>query len=322
VEFPDLPGSGSPKANYQEMAKGTADYFYKQSRKSLRFEFTTLPSYVSLKSPVTTYKLESYNEVGAYNLLLASLEAVENTLDISDFDLAFVLPPPGVQASQISIGMVYQAYVQSNEFQNATGRILNGIIGGYDSWSDEPSTRWRWMAQVTSFVFGLPAWSNATETGGFGPWDVVSTPWTSEALEWVSWNKYITGWLADSQINCLDLADITATPKSFIIESLGIDSDKSKSVMIPLSDSRILVVEARASAGFDNLPESRTGLLSYVVDISTKYPSSIGKTQAPNGTNTDLRFAVLKEGDSLSVDGIRINAGKRTGDDFEVQISR
>jgi len=322
VEFTDVPGTGSPAEIYKDMAKGTADFYYKQSQRTVRFEFTTLPNYVNLNVPVSTFNLGSYNGGDPNAYFLAGLKAVENIIDISDFDMAYVLPPKTVKANQIAYGPAFPASLDSGGYQNATGTIFNGTVGVQDAWQSLPGAGWKWMAHETGHTFGLYDWYTLDGTDPYGPWDIMSLNWSTEAIELNSWNRYISGWLAESQVQCFDSADISTTPKTVKIETLSLDSDKSKAVMIRLSDSKILVVEARATAGLDQLSDMRTGLVAYTVDTTIPTIKGMAKTLIRAGGGSSPRLAALKPDEFVLVDGIQIKAGARNGNDFEVIISK
>lgn len=321
VAFSDLQGSGKPASNYREMAKGTADFYYKQSQRTLRFEFTTLAEYVNLNVPVGQFKLGSYNDGDPYSFFMAGLKAVENIVDISDFDIAYVLPPPTVQTSQIAYGPAFPGNFNSNDYSNSTGRILNGSVGGADAWQNLPGAGWKWMAHETGHTFGLYDWYTLDGGDPYGPWDIMSSNWSTEAIELNSWNRYISGWLADSQVICLDKLEIGNNPKSFVIETLSVESDKQKSVMIKLSESKIIVIEVRATAGLDLLSPERTGVVVYTVDTSIPTIKGIATTHTPGGVR-EVRLAAFREGESVKVDGIQIQGGKRLNHDFEIFVSK
>ena len=322
VEFTDLLGSGSPATNYLSMAKGTADFYYKQSQQTVRFEFTTLPNYINLNVPVGSFNLGSYNGGDPYGYFQAGLNAVENLIDISNFDIVYVLPPVSVKYNQIAYGPAFPGDINSNNYQNATGRVLNGSVGGADAWQNLPGANWKWMAHETGHTFGLYDWYTLDGTNPYGPWDIMSLNWSTEAIELNAWNRYISGWLADSQITCLDSSEITNNSMSFKIETIAVDSANKKSVMIKLGETRIMVIEARATAGLDQLKDNQTGLLVYVVDTSIPTIKGIAKTYSRSGISNDLREAPLRSGEMINVEGIQIKAGTRSGNEFEVIISK
>jgi hypothetical protein len=322
VEFTDVKGSGSPAQIYQEMAKGTADFFYKQSQQTVKFEFTTLSEYLNLKVPVNFFKMGSYNGGDPFSFLQAGLQAAENLIDISDFDIAYVLPPSTVRPDQIAYGPAFPAQVNSNNYENATGRVLNAVTGGADAWQNLSGAGWKWMAHETGHTFGLYDWYTLDGTNPYGPWDLMSNNWSIEAIELNAWNRYITGWLSDSQVRCLESNQVSSSPKTFTVEAIGADTSKLKSVMIRINESRIMVIEARATAGLDKLEANQTGILIYVVDTSVQTIKGIAKTYSRPNVNASLRDAPLKPGESITVEGITLRAGPVTGQDFEITISK
>jgi hypothetical protein len=321
VEFKDLKGIGSPAEVYREMAKGTADFFYKESQQAVKFEFTTLPSYLDLGVPVGSFNLGSYNGGDPYSYLQAGLKAVENLVDISDFDIAYVLPPSTVRYDQIAYGPAFPANINSTNYENATGRILNAVVGGADAWQNLSWAGWKWMSHETGHTFGLYDWYTLDGTNPYGPWDLMSLNWSTEAIELNAWNRYISGWLPDSQLNCLQANELSSTPKTYKIEAIGADSINYKSVMVKLSDSKILVIEARATAGLDKLQPNQTGVLVYIVDTSVPTIKGIAKTYSRPDVDRSLRDAPLKPGESIFAEGITIKAGTKSNLDFEVSIS-
>jgi hypothetical protein len=322
VEFKDLKGTGSPAEVYREMAKGTADFFYKESKNAVKFEFTTLPNYLDLGVSVGSFNLGSYNGGDPYSYLQAGLKAVENLVDISDFDIVYVLPPSTVRFDQIAYGPAFPADINSTNYENATGRVLNAVVGGADAWQGLSGAGWKWMAHETGHTFGLYDWYTLDGTNPYGPWDLMSLNWSTEAIELNAWNRFISGWLPDSQLNCLQASDLSSTPKTYKIEAIGADSLNFKSVMVKLSDSKILVMEARATAGLDKLEANQTGVLVYVVDTAVPTIKGVAKTHSRPDVDKSLRDAPLRPGESVFVEGITIKAGSKSNLDFEVSISK
>lgn len=322
VQFTDVKGIGSPTDVYRDMAKGTADFFYKESQKTVKFEFTTLPNYLDLNVPVNTFKLGSYNGGDPHSYLQAGLKAVENLVDITNFDIAYVLPPSSVRYDQIAYGPAFPANINSNNYENATGRVLNAVVGGADAWQTLSGAGWKWMAHETGHTFGLYDWYTLDGTNPYGPWDLMSNNWSIEAIELNGWNRYISGWLKDSQVTCLESSQVGNSPKTYTIEAIGADSAKLKSVMVRISETKIMVIEARATAGLDKLEANQTGILVYVVDTSIPTIKGIAKTYSRSDVNTSLRDAPLKPGESITVEEISIKAGSVVGLNFDLIISK
>ena len=86
--------------------------------------------------------------------------------------------------------------------------------------------------------------------------------------------------------------------------------------------SRIIVVEARATAGLDVLKPNQSGVLVYTVDTSIPTIKGMANTYSRTGVGSDLRDAPLKTGETVIINGIKITATLANGNDFEVSISK
>ena len=322
VSFTDLPGTGEPSQIYRSMAEGTHKFFYKQSQGQVSFEFTTLKSYVNLNVSVKNFNLGSYNGGDAAGLFKAGLAAADPIVDFSKFDVVYVLPPSNVASNQIAYGPAFPNNIDGQDFRTQDGRVMNGSIGGADAWQSLEGAGWKWMAHETGHLFGLFDWYTLDNTNPYGPWDIMSLNWSTEAIELNAWNRYISGWLDESQVRCIEKVDLDVSPKEFAVEVMGVDSKKVKSAMVKLSDLKILVFEARATAGLDKLAPSNSGLLIYTVDVSIPSIMGIAKTHSRPGVSEALFDAPLRIGESLTIEGVKIVVSSFEYNEIKFSLSR
>jgi hypothetical protein len=150
----------------------------------------------------------------------------------------------------------------------------------------------------------------------------MSLNWTTEAIELNAWNRYISGWLGENQVHCLEKASLDLSPKEFLVEVLGVDSKKVKAAMVKLSDSKILVLEARATAGLDKVAPTNSGLLIYTVDVSIPTILGIAITHSRPGVSKALTDAPLKVGETLTIDGVKITVSSFENNEIKFSLSR
>jgi|LauGreSBDMM110SN_4_FD.fasta_scaffold20712_2 M6 family metalloprotease-like protein len=322
VSFTDLPGNGEPSQVYRSMAEGTHNYFYKQSQGRVSFQFTTLKSYLNLNVPVKNFNLGSYNGGDPTGLFTAGLAAADPIVDFSKFDVVYVLPPSSVASNQIAYGPAFPNNVDGKEFFTQDGRVMNGSVGGADAWQNLEGAGWKWMSHETGHLFGLFDWYTLDKTIPYGPWDIMSLNWSTEAIELNAWNRYISGWLDDSQIHCLEKVSLDVAPREFIVEVLGVDSKKVKAAMVKLSDSKILVLEVRATAGLDKVAPANSGLLIYTVDVSIATIMGIAKTHSRPSVSKTLIDAPLKVGETLTIDGVKVTVSGFENNEIKFSLSR
>jgi hypothetical protein len=151
----------------------------------------------------------------------------------------------------------------------------------------------------------------------------MSDNWSVGAIELNSWNRYLLGWLTDSQINCLNAADINSTGVTQLINPIERVNDLTKAVVVRLSSTKVLVIESRRNEGFDTLKSAQEGTLVYTVDMTIQSIQGGWKVQRrPGSTDLSLRDAALRLGDVITVEGLRIEIVARDQNGDTVKISK
>jgi hypothetical protein len=151
----------------------------------------------------------------------------------------------------------------------------------------------------------------------------MSSNWSTSAIEINLWNRYLLGWVADSQVNCLTDVDLKSAGSEYLIDPIERVNALSKGIVVKLSDSKILVIESRRNEGFDNLPVSQEGTLVYTVDMTI--PTIKGGWQVqrrPGSVMKNFADAALQQGDVITVGGVRIEILKRTEAGDLVKVSK
>ena len=76
------------------------------------------------------------------------------------------------------------------------------------------------------------------QKGTYGSWDIMSLNWSTQAIELNAWNRYISGWLKDSQIDCLTMDSLGSTSITRSLVPLVKSLSGSKAQLIRLSSLR------------------------------------------------------------------------------------
>jgi M6 family metalloprotease-like protein len=139
----------------------------------------------------------------------------------------------------------------------------------------------------------------------------------SNAPGLTAWERWLLGWLSDSQILC-------ANPRSdgeinTLITPLSTTGGQ-KAVVIPVSGTKVVVVESRRASGIDaNI--AKTGALVYTVDSSIQ--SGYGPMNVyPRGGADDASFAqsIRAAGESAVASGIKVEvvSSEAAGDTVKI----
>jgi len=96
-----------------------------------------------------------------------------------------------------------------------------------------------------------------------GPFDVMNAT-SGPAHEFLAWQRWLQGWITDSNVNCFSFGDPTATMQ---LKPLGKASTGTQMTVIRVSAQKALVLESRRGTSTDEL-NGNDGLLAYEIDLS------------------------------------------------------
>jgi M6 family metalloprotease-like protein len=327
VSFTDLTSERVPAELFKTTAEGVRDFYFSQSYGALTFDFSITPNWVEMPVSVQRYGSSQPDGWGwkVNDLLGDVLRLTSDQITYADYDVVYVLPPETVARTQFGNGPALPGIHRTTSgvftsaaaggwdmFYNNNGPGGNGVSGG----------DWKWMAHETGHLFGLYDEDLEHKSQSLGEWGIMAASWSNYAIELGAWDRYLQGWLKEPQIACRQLASLSAAGETITLDPLVGASAGLKSIMIPLSSSKMLVIESRKTMGFD-APLSG-GILVYTVDMKVGQLGG-GYVVVPRIGFTDTEYfrdAPLRVGDSVTVGGVTItvlNIGE--GGDV-VKISR
>ena len=309
VDFPDVIGSGNPAEIYYEMATSMDNFYQKMSDNRVSFSFEIYPRYLRLDFKSDTYGLGRWNSGNAFGYYKAAIDAADPFVDFSKFDVVYILSPRNIPWSSIAYGPAFPVSVETDD-----GRINNGTFSGADAYQSILGADWKWMAHETGHLFGLhDLYTSGSQKPTYGEWDLMANNFSTRAIELNSWNRYITNWLSDSQIDCVDKSSIGTGTFSRELRPLSSNSTGQKAQFVKISDSKILVLEYRKNGGFDRLPPDSEGVLVYTVDMTIATMKGGWSVQRrPGSSHQDYLDAALRAGDKIAVEGIEIEVVSTT----------
>jgi hypothetical protein len=134
----------------------------------------------------------------------------------------------------------------------------------------------------------------------------LMTPWGGDFTTWEKWNL---GFMQDSQIQCK-----TDNAKStHWIAPSTVQTKESKSLIIPITQSKAIVVETRRPGGlYYKIPIKSQGALVYEIDLTVNKNGYGMKVSLPSNRAVEnfpffMASAPLKVGESTTTNGFRIS---------------
>ncbi len=346
-DFSDVPGQGSPRELLAPQLRLASRWIEQFSDGRITYEWVTVDTWIRASKPSSEYQYVTPSRGGSMppglpqapfkspqwitDDLLASLPA---DIDLTGSRVLFFVYPPEVH--NIYDMAIKEVVVEAPQ---SLGHVLMFTTGRWLYESNRPM--WPYMIHEFGHNHGIP---------GHAPWDGspldVMTNQHGLGLTLGTWSRITMDWQEPAEIYCTTrerVADDTITLLAIDRGSPGNAGAGTTAAVVRLSDSEALIIESRrrsawssGTLGWPGLPRGFYGItvtrvntavdrnrvegpgayLDYVSDDDLDH----GMLRLPNIPYFDLNH-LLYEGESLTVDGVRI-AVIKSGDHDTIRITR
>ena len=319
LDFPDVPGTDDPVAFFTPLAHGMRDFFYAQSYGRLAFDFDILPTWTRMTFNASAYNQGATTGADHTGYRRAVVDLTDPLIDYSLYDAVYFLVPRQMPMTAMRSGPAITSPITTDN-----GYITNGATAGGDMFLSQngPSAMRNWMAHETGHAFGLYDEDLDHASATLGSWSLMADSWTSAAIELGGWDRYLLGWLSATQVACLPRQSLPTGGVTVKLDPLVRQNENIKTALVPLSASKVLVVESRKNGGFDSLAANREGVLVYTVDMTIGQLKGGYRIQPRTGSTDTRKFldAALGAGDSVIVEGVAVSVISTAADGDTVLI--
>lgn len=315
ADFSDVSASQTPE-EFFTMVSPDAETFFKTVSYG-RMDWRLEPHFVWLRlsQPSAYYGEAIRSYEGHLEFIQEAVTLADADVDFSTADSVTVMVP--TSAAAIEFGPAFGA--NPGEGYTADGKVFsNGVTSG----ADLPNWGFLWLNHETGHTMGLPDLYGYDydpnnydhihrHVGNFGLMGFIG----GRGLEPFAFERWQLGWLDDAQILCQTEEESTATVTP--IENTG----GLKAVMVPISNSKAVLIESRRQIGYD-ATILKPGVLVYVVD--TSIPSGEGTLVVyPQLENDPYRDnSPLAVGESVTVEGVTVTVIESTAEGDTVQVTK
>lgn len=271
----------------------------------IRYPENYLPFSKALKPYQIYHKMESPHPTLASEIVAE----VDSKIDFSGATMVVVVVPSGTPLDVIQQGPLGSIRTSEGTIHGTSSVYPDTYVSKtYLTYQGLAHPYW-WVHEF--YHLGIPLddhygdqKNDVKSEYGLGWWSLM-TPGGGDLL---TWEKWLLGFITDSQINCVS-KDKTTT--SWIVPT-SVKTNESKLTVIPLSNSKVIVMESIRAAGlYFKHPKNTWGVLTYVVDV-TKEVHGLGmKLILPTYRNAAqgpffLAEAPLRNGESVTYEGVKI----------------
>jgi len=317
VDFPDAPAKITPEQAFEKL-KGVTEVFKEMSYGKFNYFMQPTYKWYRMSKPATEYDPlgPTFEKHHAY--LSEALQLADPDVDFSKSESFIVLTDPNnvpFAAGPAFASISDPITLDNTDFYNGTGSAADLATWGF-MWANHELSHT--LGLVDLYAFESDDAKNNFDlfryTGQFSYMGDLSPESFAPGL--FAFERWNLGWLDDDQIICSTDNEMThlITP---LPESGGI-----KAVIIPITKTKVVVVESRRPLGIDrNLKKS--GALVYVVDSAVE--SGLGPIQVyPVDIKNDPLFTQAPRAvrETVEIEGLNIKVISSTAAGDTVSISQ
>lgn len=302
----------SPQEDYGRYTDVLSDWAKYSSDGESSIEIRYPESYIELPSKVSSYGIahENRHDSPEHKKFVKDLvQNVDSRINFSGANLVIVVVPPGTPLVNFQQGSLKDFVTQEGVIRHGSTMYPFTLTGLETVKHPNFLSPFWWIHELYHSGFGLDDHYGDTKRDinteyGMGQWTLM-TPYGGDLS---AWEKWILGFITDSQIHCINPNQTTTR---WIVPS-SVKSKEKKLVVLPISQTKGIVLESIRAAGlYYKISKASEGVLPYVVDLEVVGHGLGLKLILPTNRNPNqppffLSQAPLREGESVISNGFKI----------------
>jgi len=294
VQFPDAEPSESLSALHQRIESHVSGIYSEMSFGALSIDLVSSSEWIMMDKTSNEYNLLQ-SEAKYPSVVKFVTEAVRKAdpgIDFTGIDAVAIFSTELADGIAGDFQLTLQERIPTGEGLG----VISTVVTGGEWWrvDSDPMA----LAHELGHVLGLQDLYYGESDDTFedahkfvGDFDLMGTGVSQSAAPTIfGWDRWRLGWIEDSQVVCVSPSEGTEVNISALQSGTGVIL-----LVIPLSPTRVVVVESRRAVGWDqNLIES--GALVYLVDVN------IDTTEGP--------IKILADGFGDGFDSAPLSAGE------------
>ena len=315
IDFSDLPGEKNFRARVEDQMKLLSDWYETVSEGKFKIEWVVADKWVTLPGVTSDYVIPlSANLNNAANgpkFFKAAMNAADPVFNFTNIETVnFILPSGQSFIGEGSQGFPWDQAVK--EYVSNEGPISSYSIPG--KFFDQSGRQyWSYWAHEFGHAMGIPHVGSSHVASEFMGLDLMGNQ-DGYARELTGWLRFVTGWLDEKKVYCqeiskLDSAEFTLVPLSGKVDGI-------KLIVIPVSETKSLVIESRRETKFScAMPTKKNGVLAYLYDAKLGHNDNFLIPLTPTGRSPERSNVcqtsmfpdpLLYKGQKIDAEGVTI----------------
>jgi M6 family metalloprotease-like protein len=315
IDFSDIKGEPNFRSRVDDQMKLLSEWFNTVSEGKFNVEWVVAEKWTTLPGKSSDYKIEFSDgpdrspEIAEF--WRKAISETDKSFDYTNVQTVnFILPLAQTVVSEGLQGFPWEQAVKN--YVTAEGKVSSFSIPGV-FFNEYNRQYWSYWAHEFGHAMGMPHIGSSRTPNPFLSLDLMGNQdgYTKELSGWL---RFVAGWLDDEKVYCQEVQNLTTTDLTLVPLSSNLSG--LKMVVIPLSDSRALIVESRRETKFScTMPTKKNGVLTYLYDATQSHAENFLIPLTPSGrtneSSLDCPIApypdpILRQGEKKIFEGITI----------------
>jgi M6 family metalloprotease-like protein len=316
IDFSDIKGEPNFRSRVDEQMSLLSEWFNTVSGGKFKVEWVVADKWTTLPGKSTDYKIP-YSDSPDRSPEIADFwrKAISETDKSFDYTnvqtINFILPLSQTVVAESLQGFPWDQAIKNYVTQE--GKISSFSIPGvfFNSLNRQ---YWSYWAQEFGHAMGVPHIGLSRGSPSlFLNLDLMGNQ-DGYAKELSGWLRFVAGWLDDEKVYCQELQKLVST--ELTLEPLSGTRNGLKMVVIPISESKALIVESRRETKFScTMPTKKNGVLTYLYDATLAHAENFLIPLTPTGRSNESSSncpvvpqpdPLLRQGEKMNFEGITI----------------
>jgi M6 family metalloprotease-like protein len=314
IDFSDIPGEANFKSRVNKQMKLLSEWFETVSEGKFKVEWVVANNWTTLPGKSSDYIIPFSDgpdrSPAIADFWTKAITETDKYFDYTDVQTVnFILPLRQTVVKETLQGFPWEQAVKN--YVTNEGRISSFSIPGVFM-NQLNRQYWSYWAHEFGHAMGIPHVGSSRIANPFLSLDLMGSQ-DGYTRELSGWLRFVAGWLDDEKVYCQDLLSLTSTDVTLV--PLSESSAGLKMIVIPLSESKALIVESRRETKFScTMPTKKNGVLTYLYDATLGHGENFLSPITPPGRplESSSNCAVSRYPDPLLRKGQKIKVGDIT----------
>ncbi len=330
IDFSDIKGDSNFRSRVDTQMNLLSEWFDTVSEGKFKVEWVVAKNWTTLPGKSSDYKIP-FSDGPDRSPAIAEFWRKAITESDKNFDYTniqtvnFILPLSQTVVTESLQGFPWEQAVKNHVTQE--GKISSFSIPGV-FFNKENRQYWSYWAHEFGHAMALPHIGSSREPNPFLGLDIMGNQ-DGYTRELTGWMRFVAGWLNDEKVYCQELQKLVSTDLTLV--PLSGTKNGIKMAVIPISESKALIVESRRETKFScAMPTKKNGVLTYVYDATRSHGENFLIPLTPAGRSNESSSncpvspnpdPILRQGEKMKFEGVTIEV-LESKDNDRIRISK